>query len=51
MKSKVQQREEQESARVYENNSMHGQALLVCLCVSLVLFHVIIFIETFPVFL
>lgn len=29
MRSKIQQREEQESARVYGNSSMHGQALLV----------------------
>lgn len=29
MRSKVWQREERESARVYENSSMHGQALLV----------------------
>lgn len=43
MRSKVQQREEQESARLYEKCSMHGQAVLICLCASLVLFCVIFF--------
>lgn len=49
MRNTVQQREEQESARVYENSSMHGQALpVVCVFPC---FFVSFFIETFPVFL
>lgn len=50
MRNTVQQREEQESARVYENSSMHGQALPV-VCVFPCFFCVIFYrdISCFPV--